>query len=83
VVLWIASQLPFPSFDGIGDRKERMRRLWKDVEEQCERINAEMRRRRGGLIEEPMVERTPRAPVLDSLNGLTNDIATGSLDSRA
>jgi hypothetical protein len=45
-VLWLAHQYPVLQIDGVGDRKERMRRLWKLVEEECERINAEMQRKR-------------------------------------
>ncbi len=45
-VLWLAHQYPVVRIDGVGDRNERMRRFWKEVEEQCERINAEMQRRR-------------------------------------
>lgn len=46
-VLWLAYQYPALQIDGIGDRKERMRRIWKRVEEECARINAEMQRKRG------------------------------------
>jgi hypothetical protein len=45
-VLWLAHQYPFVRIDGVSDRKERMRRFWKVVEEECERINAEMERER-------------------------------------
>ena len=45
-VLWLAYQYPFVRIDGIRDGKERMRRYWKIVEEECERINAEMERKR-------------------------------------
>jgi hypothetical protein len=44
-VLWLAHQYPSLRIDGVGDRKERMRRFWKHVEEECERINAEMQRK--------------------------------------
>ena len=47
-VLWLAHQYPSVRVDGVGDRKERMRRFWKVVEEECERINAEMERERQG-----------------------------------
>jgi hypothetical protein len=45
-VLWLAHQYPFVRIDGINDRQERMKRFWKAADEECERINAEMRRRR-------------------------------------
>jgi hypothetical protein len=34
-VLWIANQYPCVKIDGIIDRKERMKRFWKTVEEEC------------------------------------------------
>jgi hypothetical protein len=43
-VLWLADQSPFVLIDGISDRKERMKRYWKAIDEECERINAEMDR---------------------------------------
>jgi hypothetical protein len=45
-VLWIANQYPCVRFDGIVDGKERMKRFRKTLEEECERINAEMRKKR-------------------------------------
>jgi hypothetical protein len=48
-VLWTAHQPPWLQIDGIADRKERMRRFWRDVEESCKRINAEMERKRRGV----------------------------------
>jgi hypothetical protein len=45
-VLWLAHQYPVVRIDGVSDREERMRRFWKEVEEECERINAEMQRQR-------------------------------------
>jgi hypothetical protein len=45
-VLWLAHQYPVVRIDGVSDREERMRRFWKEVEEECERINAEMERQR-------------------------------------
>jgi hypothetical protein len=47
-VLWLAHQYPFVRVDGISDGKERMRRFWKAVEEECARINADMERQRQG-----------------------------------
>ena len=45
-MLWLAHQYPCVRIDGVSDRKERMRRFWKEVEEACEDINAEMERER-------------------------------------
>jgi hypothetical protein len=44
-VLWLAHQYPCITIDGISDGKERMKRYWKAIDEACERINAEMRKR--------------------------------------
>jgi hypothetical protein len=44
-VLWLAHQYPCITIDGISDGKERMKRYWKAIDEECERINAEMRKR--------------------------------------
>jgi hypothetical protein len=44
-VLWLAHQYPCVKIDGISDGKERMKRYWKAIDEVCERINAEMRKR--------------------------------------
>ncbi|MHB8902481.1 MAG: hypothetical protein ACYC6Y_27280 [Thermoguttaceae bacterium] len=43
-VLWLAHGQPFVQIDGINDRQERMKRFWKAVDEECERINARMAR---------------------------------------
>jgi hypothetical protein len=45
-VLWLAHQYPFVRIDGIRDGKERMKRIRKAVDEECERINAEMKKKR-------------------------------------
>jgi hypothetical protein len=45
-VLWLAHQDPVVRIDGISSRKERMERYWKAIDEECERINAEMERNR-------------------------------------
>ena len=45
-VLWLAHQDPSVQIDGIRGRKERMERYWKLINEECERINAEMDRNR-------------------------------------
>jgi len=42
--LWLAHQYPFVRIDGISDGKERMKRYWKAIDEECERINARMKR---------------------------------------
>jgi hypothetical protein len=47
-VLWTGQQAPWLRIDSVGDRKERMRRFWRDAEEGCKRINAEMERKRRG-----------------------------------
>ena len=43
-VLWLAHQDPSVQVDGIPDRKGRMERYWKAVDDACKRINAEMDR---------------------------------------
>ena len=45
-VLKIAHQVPALRIDGVNDRQERMRRFWKAFEEECDRINAEMKRKK-------------------------------------
>jgi hypothetical protein len=45
-VLRLAHQRPFVRVDGIHDGKERMKRLWKAIDEECERINAQMEQER-------------------------------------
>lgn len=44
--LWLADQYPFVQIDGINDGKERMKRHWKAIDEECEQINAKMKRER-------------------------------------
>jgi hypothetical protein len=44
-VFWLAHQYPCLKIDGISDGKERMKRYWKAIAEECERINAEMQKR--------------------------------------
>jgi hypothetical protein len=43
-VLWLAGQIPFVRADGINDPKERMKRYWHAIDEECIRINAEMKK---------------------------------------
>jgi hypothetical protein len=45
-VLWLAHQYPCVKIDGISDGKGRMKQFWKQVEEDCQRINAEMQQKR-------------------------------------
>lgn len=45
-VLWIAFEKPVVEIDGIPDRKERMRRYWKAIDEMCQEVNARMERSR-------------------------------------
>jgi hypothetical protein len=49
-VLWLANWKPFVRIDGISDAKERMKQFWKAADEECERVNAEMKqgRRKNG-----------------------------------
>lgn len=61
-VLWTTSQAPRLRIDGVGDRKERMRRFWRDVEESCKRINAEMERKRGNCDQGAADQADPGSP---------------------
>lgn len=45
-VVQLVHQYPALRIDGLNDRKERMRRFWKAIDEECDRINAEMDRKR-------------------------------------
>ncbi len=45
-VVQLAHQYPALRIDGLNDRQERMRRFWKAIDEECDRINAEMDRTR-------------------------------------
>lgn len=45
-VLRLAHQWPFVRADGINDPKERMKRHWDAIEEECRRINVRMERER-------------------------------------
>lgn len=48
-VLRLAHQYPFVRIDGLDDRQERMKRFWKVIDEECERINAKMELQRQQL----------------------------------
>jgi len=45
-VPWLAHQYPVARIDGISDGKERMKRYWEAIEQECDRINARMERER-------------------------------------
>ena len=45
-VLWLANQYPSVHIDGISDGKERMKLYWEAIDQECERINAEMKKSR-------------------------------------
>lgn len=51
-VLRLANQCPFVRVDGIDDPKERMKRYWDAIDEECARINARMERERQGAGDE-------------------------------
>lgn len=42
-VVQLAHQYPALRIDGLNDRQERMRRFWKGIDEECDRINAKMK----------------------------------------
>lgn len=41
-VLRLAHQNPVVRIDGLNDRQERLKKFWKVIDEECERINAKM-----------------------------------------
>ena len=45
-VLWLAPHPPFVLIDGIQTQRERMEQYWKQMDEMCRQMNAEMERKR-------------------------------------